>query len=125
MINDAPVRCAFIRRGHISPHGQPGPLVVEDGRRPSSSRGATRRSGTRRDDLILRKAAPWPPPTIRLTTPVISQALISTTSEMGVKLMRSAYSTIVRDANDAAAALLDRHGRAVCQGEMSRCNWVQ
>ena len=31
--------------------------------------------------------------------------------------MRSAYSTIVRDANDAAAALLDRHGRAVCQGE--------
>lgn len=48
---------------------------------------------------------------------VISQALLSATREMGAKLMRSAYSTIVRDANDAAAALLDRRGRAVCQGE--------
>ncbi len=48
---------------------------------------------------------------------VISQALIAATREMGAKLIRSAYSTIVRDANDAAAALLDRRGKAVCQGE--------
>ena len=47
---------------------------------------------------------------------VISQALIAATREMGAKLIRSAYSTIVRDANDAAAALLDRRGRAVCSG---------
>lgn len=50
---------------------------------------------------------------------VISQALISATREMGIKLMRSAYSSIVRDANDAASALLDAVGRAVCQGELN------
>ncbi len=41
---------------------------------------------------------------------IICQALIAATREMGVKLIRSAFSTIVREANDASAALLDRDG---------------
>lgn len=49
---------------------------------------------------------------------VISQALIAATREMGAKLIRSAYSTIVREASDASAALLDRNGQAVAQAEL-------
>ncbi len=49
---------------------------------------------------------------------VISQALIAATHEMGAKLIRSAYSTIVRDASDASSALLDRDGQAVAQAEL-------
>jgi N-methylhydantoinase B len=49
---------------------------------------------------------------------VISQALIAATHEMGAKLIRSAYSTIVRDASDASSALLDSDGQAVAQAEL-------
>ena len=49
---------------------------------------------------------------------VISQALIAATHEMGAKLVRSAYSTIVREASDASAALLDPNGQAVAQAEL-------
>ena len=49
---------------------------------------------------------------------IISQALVSAAREMGVKLIRSAYSTIVREANDCSAALLDRYGNAVAQSEL-------
>jgi len=37
---------------------------------------------------------------------VISQGLIAGAREMGVKLVRSAYSTIIREAADASACLL-------------------
>lgn len=49
---------------------------------------------------------------------IICQALIAATREMGVKLIRSAFSTIVREANDASAALLDRDGNLVAQAEL-------
>ena len=49
---------------------------------------------------------------------IISQALISAAREMGVKLIRSAYSAIVREANDCSAALLDRQGQAIAQSEL-------
>ena len=49
---------------------------------------------------------------------VISQALIAATHEMGAKLIRSAYSTIVREASDASSALLDRDGQAVAQAAL-------
>ena len=39
---------------------------------------------------------------------VISQALIAGAREMGVKLIRSAYSTILREARDGSAGLMDR-----------------
>lgn len=49
---------------------------------------------------------------------VISQGLIAAAREMGVKLVRSAYSPVVREANDCSAALLDRHGNVVSQAEL-------
>lgn len=49
---------------------------------------------------------------------VISQALSAAAREMGSKLVRSAYSTIVREARDASAAILDRDGNVIAQAEM-------
>jgi N-methylhydantoinase B len=49
---------------------------------------------------------------------VITQALLAAAREMGAKLVRSAYSTIVREARDASAAILDRHGHVIAQAEM-------
>ncbi|TCT02238.1 hydantoinase B/oxoprolinase family protein [Aquabacter spiritensis] len=48
---------------------------------------------------------------------VISQALLSAAREMGAKLYRSAYSTIVRDARDASTGILDATGAAVAQSD--------
>jgi len=49
---------------------------------------------------------------------VISQSVLAAAREMGAKLIRSAYSTIVREAEDASAALLDRNGNVVAQAEL-------
>jgi N-methylhydantoinase B len=49
---------------------------------------------------------------------VISQALIAAAREMGAKLVRSAYSTILREARDGSAALLDRFGNTIAQAEL-------
>ncbi len=49
---------------------------------------------------------------------VVSQGLIAAAREMGAKLVRSAYSPVVREASDCAAALLDREGRVVAQAEL-------
>jgi len=49
---------------------------------------------------------------------VISQGIQAAAREMGVKLIRSAYSTILREARDGSAALLDAQGRTVAQAEL-------
>jgi N-methylhydantoinase B len=49
---------------------------------------------------------------------VISQALIAIAREMGTKLVRSSYSNIVREAQDASAALFDARGNVVAQAEL-------
>ena len=49
---------------------------------------------------------------------VISQALLAASREMGTKLVRSAYSNIVREARDASCAILDPAGNIVAQSEM-------
>lgn len=49
---------------------------------------------------------------------VVSHALMAAAREMGAKLVRSAYSTIIREASDASAALLDREGNIVAQAEL-------
>jgi len=49
---------------------------------------------------------------------VISQALIAIAREMGTKLIRSSYSNIVREAQDASAALFDAGGNVVAQAEL-------
>lgn len=49
---------------------------------------------------------------------VISQGVQAAAREMGAKLIRSAYSTILREARDGSAALLDAQGRTVAQAEL-------
>lgn len=49
---------------------------------------------------------------------IISQALIAAAREMGVKLVRSAFSTVLREARDGSAALLDARGNTVAQAEL-------
>jgi N-methylhydantoinase B len=49
---------------------------------------------------------------------IISQALIAAAREMGAKLVRSAFSTVLREARDGSAALLDAEGRTVAQAEL-------
>jgi N-methylhydantoinase B len=49
---------------------------------------------------------------------IISQALIAAAREMGAKLVRSAYSTVLREARDGSAALLDAKGNTVAQAEL-------
>lgn len=49
---------------------------------------------------------------------IISQALIAAAREMGAKLVRSAYSTVLREARDGSAAILDAHGHTVAQAEL-------
>jgi N-methylhydantoinase B len=49
---------------------------------------------------------------------VISQGLVAAAREMGTKLVRSSYSNIVREAQDASAALFDRDGNVIAQAEL-------
>ena len=49
---------------------------------------------------------------------VITQALIAAADEMGIKLIRSAHSPVVREAQDCSAAILDRKGRVVAQADL-------
>lgn len=49
---------------------------------------------------------------------VISHALHAAANEMGAKLIRSAHSTILREARDGASALLDRKGNVVAQADL-------
>ena len=49
---------------------------------------------------------------------VVGQGLIAAAREMGAKLVRSAYSTILREARDGSAAILDHDGRVVAQAEL-------
>ncbi|WP_159347485.1 hydantoinase B/oxoprolinase family protein [Roseomonas harenae] len=49
---------------------------------------------------------------------ILSQSVIAAAREMGVKLVRSAYSTILREARDGSAALLDARGGTVAQAEL-------
>jgi N-methylhydantoinase B len=49
---------------------------------------------------------------------VISQALMAAAREMGTKLVRSSYSNVVREAQDASAALFDAEGNVIAQAEL-------
>ena len=55
----------------------------------------------------------------RVDQSIITRALVATTQEMGSKLIRSAHSPIVREAQDCSAALMDRKGRVVAQAELT------
>ncbi|MGX9963503.1 hydantoinase B/oxoprolinase family protein [Roseomonas sp. F4] len=49
---------------------------------------------------------------------ILARALQAAAAEMGVNLIRSAFSTVVREAQDCSAALLDPEGQVVAQAEM-------
>ncbi|HEY7034872.1 MAG TPA: hydantoinase B/oxoprolinase family protein [Thermomicrobiales bacterium] len=51
------------------------------------------------------------------TFAVVSQGLSSIAQEMGEKLVRSAFSTIIREARDCSTSLLDRDGRVIAQAQ--------
>ncbi len=53
-----------------------------------------------------------------ITSAILSQALTAAAREMGIKLVRSAYSTVLREARDGSAALLDAAGNTVAQAEL-------
>ena len=46
---------------------------------------------------------------------VIAQSLVAAAQEMGAKLIRSAHSPIVREAEDCSAALMTSDGSVVAQ----------
>ncbi|MEH6545740.1 MAG: hydantoinase B/oxoprolinase family protein [Sneathiella sp.] len=50
---------------------------------------------------------------------IINRALIAATHEMGSKLIRSAHSPIVREAQDCSAAIINREGKVVAQAELT------
>ena len=50
-----------------------------------------------------------------LTTQVLWQRLISVTNEQAAALIRTAFTPIVRDAEDLSAAVFDRHGYMIAQ----------
>ncbi len=76
------------------------------------------RRARRPDNLILLKAEIAMSQLGPIDYAVISQALIAAAREMGVKLIRSAYSTILREARDGSAGLMDRDGNTVAQAEL-------
>jgi N-methylhydantoinase B len=49
---------------------------------------------------------------------ILARALHAATEEMGLNLVRSAFSTVVREARDCSTALLDPQGNVVAQAEM-------
>lgn len=49
---------------------------------------------------------------------ILARALQAIAEEMGVNLIRSAFSTVVREARDCSTALLDADGSVVAQAEM-------
>ena len=54
-----------------------------------------------------------------VTAAVIHGALESVAVEMGVKLMRMSYSSIIRESEDFGAALIDTQGRQLCETKQS------
>lgn len=52
------------------------------------------------------------------TLTILANALRAITDEMGAILIRSAFSTVVREARDCSTALLDAQGNVVAQAEM-------
>ena len=52
------------------------------------------------------------------TVTIIARGLHAATEEMGANLVRSAFSTVVREARGCSTALLDEQGNIVAQADM-------
>jgi N-methylhydantoinase B len=67
----------------------------------------------------LRQPAPKPGRIDPITTSVIQGALENIAVEMGYKLMRMSYSSIIRESEDFGAALVDAEGRGLAESAQS------
>jgi N-methylhydantoinase B len=54
-----------------------------------------------------------------ITLSVVWSGLVSAADDMGAALRRTAFSEAVREGDDFSAALFDRHGRMIAQGNLS------
>jgi N-methylhydantoinase B len=54
----------------------------------------------------------------RTTLMILAKSFAAAAEEMGANLIRSSFSTIVREARDCSTAILDRQGRVFAQAEM-------
>jgi N-methylhydantoinase B len=54
-----------------------------------------------------------------VTASVIQGALENIAAEMGYKLMRMSYSSIIRESEDFGAAIIDAHGQQLCESTQS------
>src|SRR3954464_10102264 len=67
----------------------------------------------------LRQPVPKPDRIDPITTSVIQGALENIAIEMGYKLMRMSYSSIIRESEDFGAALVDAKGRGLAESAQS------
>ena len=67
----------------------------------------------------LRQPAAKPDRIDPITTSVIQGALENIAIEMGYKLMRMSYSSIIRESEDFGAALVDAEGRGLAESAQS------
>ena len=67
----------------------------------------------------LRQPAPKPDRIDPITASVIQGALENIAIEMGYKLMRMSYSSIIRESEDFGAALIDAEGRGLAESAQS------
>ena len=58
-----------------------------------------------------------------ITLSVLTSALSGVAEEMGTALVRSAYSSNIKERRDCSAAMFDARGRMVAQAEHIRCTW--
>jgi N-methylhydantoinase B len=71
-------------------------------------------------DTVLKSNHPLPKTRVdAITGAVIQGALENIAIEMGHKLMRMSYSSIIRESEDFGAALTDAEGRQLCECKMS------
>src|ERR671910_3161128 len=68
---------------------------------------------------VQRRVATKPDRIDPITVSVIQGALESIAVEMGQKLMRMSYSSIIRESEDFGAALIDTQGRQLCETKQS------
>jgi len=66
--------------------------------------------------MALAPAAPLAPPD-PLTLEVIGAALLTIAEEMGVALIKSSYSTNIKERQDCSTAIFDAHGEVIAQAE--------
>ena len=71
-------------------------------------------------DTVLKSNHPLPKTRVdAITGAVIQGALENIAIEMGHKLMRMSYSSIIRESEDFGAALTDAQGHQLCECKMS------